>query len=338
MCLSSAPKNGIKRFSASGLRRRSLSGMTLVELMTSIIVASVIMVALLQTLSSASESWTQQSKNFSAQREGRVGMRILADDLAAAVVVPQWARDAATASRNGVSPNGGAGTSGGTSGGTTGGAGTKPSTQGMNDPRTGYSFAGASGPLESARLSFLRATGTDESVRVRRGDLTLVMYGVAISSDGGASGLAPNANSQKLVRRVFTPQETFRRLRALMEDDTPLVSDVDWQALVEMRDEPGVASTGVVAHDVIRFDLRPFDNLTMPSTPSLVPAWQPPKWMDFTLRVTNRQTGQYLETANDWNGSGVREDAILHGTRDAYDDDPEVKTYTMRLRMPTNAL
>jgi type II secretory pathway pseudopilin PulG len=334
MCLSSAPKTEINWSSASGLRRRSLSGMTLVELMTSMIVASVIMVALLQTLSSASESWTQQSKNFSAQREGRVGMRILADDLAAAVVVPQWARDAATASRNGGLPNGGAGATGGTTGGT----GPKPSTLGINDPRTGYSFVGASGPLGSARLSFLRATGTDESVRVRRGDLTLVMYGVAISSDGGASGLAPNANSQKLVRRVFTPQETFRRLRALMEDDTPLVSDVDWQALVEMRDEPGVASTGVVAHDVIRFDLRPFDDLAMPSAPSLVPAWQPPKWMDFTLRVTNRQTGQYLETANDWNGSGVREDAILNGTRDAYDDDPEVKTYTMRLRMPTNAL
>jgi hypothetical protein len=168
--------------------------------------------------------------------------------------------------------------------------------------------------------------------------LTLVMYGVAISSDGGASGLAPNANSQKLVRRVFTPQETFRRLKALMENDTPLVSDADWEALVEMREEPGVATTGVVAHDVIRFDLRPFDNIAMPGVPSAVPAWQPSKWMDFTLRVTNRQTGQYLETANDWNGSGVREDAILHGTRDDYDDDPEVKTYTMRLRMPTNAL
>jgi hypothetical protein len=304
--------------------------MTLVELMTSMIVASVIMVALLQTLSSASESWTQQSKNFSSQREGRVGMRILADDLAAAVVVPQWARDAATASRNLSSTNVGAGSTGGTS--------SKPPLSAINDPRTGYLFVGASGPLDSGRLSFLRATGTDESVRERRGDLTLVMYGVAISSDGGASGLAPNANSQKLVRRVFTPQETFRRLKALLENDTPLVSDADWQALVEMREEPGVATTGVVAHDVIRFDLRPFEDLAMPSASSTLPTWQPSKWMDFTLRVTNRQTGQYLETANDWNGSGVREDAILHGTRDAYDDDPEVKTYTMRLRMPTNTL
>jgi hypothetical protein len=331
MCPSSALDRRFGRTGPSLLMRRSgCSGMTLVELLTSMIVASVIMVALLQTLSSASESWTQQSKNFSSQREGRVGMRILADDMAAAMVVPQWARDA-------VESGGSAGTGSG-SGGTSGNSNNPANATEVNDQRTGYRFTGAEGPLGSARLSFLRATGTDESVSVRRGDLVLVMYGVAISADGRASGLAPNANSQKLVRRVFTPQETFRRLRLLMEDRTPLVSDLDWQALVELRDEPGVASTGVVAHDVIRFDLRPFENLLTPAVPPTGPAWQPAKWMDVTLRVTNRQTGQYLETANDWNGSGAREDVILNGTRDAYDDDPEVKTYTMRLRMPTQTL
>lgn len=292
--------------------------MTLVELLTSMIVASVIMVALLQTLSSASESWTQQSKNFSSQREGRVGMRILADDLAAAVVVPQWARDAVGTIADG--------------------AASEIEKSGVKDPRTGYFYTGSGGPLESAKLSFLRATNPGGATELRRGDLTLVMYGVAISSDGRASGLAPNASSQKLVRREFTPQETFRRLRLLMENQTALVSELDWQALVEMRDEPGVATTGVVAHDVIRFDLRPFENLLMPAAGSIMPAWQPAKWMDVTLRVTNRQTGQYLETPNDWKGSGVREDLILNGTRDAYDDDPEVKTYTMRVRLPTNLL
>lgn len=330
MCRSSAPSLEFDPNDAAGMRRRNRSGMTLVELLASMVVASVIMVALLQTLSSASESWTKQSKNFSSQREGRVGMRILADDLAAAVIVPQWARDAADASQSGGNSTGG--------GGESGGSNPDPTRAGINDPRTGYFLIGAEGPLGSARLSFLRASGTDESVAVRRGDLRLVMYGVALSSDGGASGLAPNANSQKLVRRVFTPQETFRRLRALMEDNTPLLAEIDWQTLVEMQEVPGVATTGVVAHDVIRFDLRPFENLLAPAAVSTVPAWQPPRWMDMTLRVTNRQTGQYLETANDWNGSGIRKDAILNGTLASYDDDPEVKTYTMRLRMPTNTL
>ena len=105
--------------------------MTLVELLASMMVASIIMVALLQTLTSASVSWTQQSKNFSAQREGRVAMRILADDLAAMVLVPQWARDAVAST-----PVSATGTPGG----------------GLDDNRTGYRVHPAQSSQDSSRL------------------------------------------------------------------------------------------------------------------------------------------------------------------------------------------
>lgn len=297
--------------------------MTLVELLASMMVASIIMVALLQTLTSASVSWTQQSKNFSAQREGRVAMRILADDLAAMVLVPQWARDAATSTAatnpgNPTNPNG---------------------DTASNDVRTGYSMNPAAGPLESARLMFLRATEPRaEGADAGRGDLCLVMYGLAMSPDHGASGLVPQANSQKLVRRVFSPAETFRRLKLHLESRMPLAGDADWQALKEMRHEPGIAEVGVVAHDVIRFDLKAFEEIKTLAASNSNHTTQPSKWMDVTLRVTNRQTGQYLETEMEWKGGGEKEQVLSNGTRDIFHDDPEVKTYTMRLRLPSNVL
>jgi hypothetical protein len=95
---------------------------------------------------------------------------------------------------------------------------------------------------------------------------------------------------------------------------------------------------GVVAHDVIRFDLKAFEDLKAVTSSPALPVWQPSKWMDVTLRVTNRQTGQYLETDGDWKGLGAKEKILLNGTRDTYHDDPEVKTYTMRLRLPSTVL
>jgi type II secretory pathway pseudopilin PulG len=289
---------------------RGRAGVTLVEMLTSLMVASILMVALLQTLASASDSWARQSRNFSAQREGRVAMRILADDLAAVVLVPEWARQAALS-----------------------GSADARSSVTAGDPRTGFGLMPAMGPLESARLMFLRASATEG-----RGDLQLVMYGVALSSDGGASGLTPRGTSQKLVRCVFSAGETFRRLKRHLELRTPLADEADWQALAELRHEPGAAEAGVVAHDVIRFDVKGFDDLMASMAPSSGDAWHPAKWMDVTLRVTNRQTGQSLETAGDWKGLGATRQILLNGTRDLYHDDPEVKTYTMRLRLPSTGL
>jgi type II secretory pathway pseudopilin PulG len=292
--------------------------MTLVELLASVMVASIIMVALLQTLTSASVSWTQQSKNFSAQREGRVAMRILADDLAAMVLVPQWAREAVVSTP--VSPTG-----------TPGG--------GLDDNRTGYRVDPAQSSQDSSRLMFLRATeAKGDGANTNRGDLCLVMYGLALVSDSSASGLTSQARSQKLVRRVLSPAETFRRLKRHLEASLPMATNADWEALEEMRFEPGIADSGVVAHDVIRFELRPFADVRSTSAPSAIPDWQPSKWMDVTLRVTNRQTGQFLETEGEWRGGGERGQLLLNGTSEVYHDDPEVKTYTMRLRMPSHML
>jgi hypothetical protein len=164
-----------------------------------------------------------------------------------------------------------------------------------------------------------------------------VIYGVAMSRDGGASGLAPEAASQKLVRREFSAEETFRRLRQLMENGRPLVGEGDWEALSEWRDDATVATTGVVAHDVVRFEARPFADLQAPRAVFAEPAWVLPRWLDVTLRVTNRQTGQMLRTAPDWRGAGEKAAALLNGTPEVYDDDAEVKTYTLRLRMPSPA-
>ncbi len=308
-----------RRAVAALLRRRS--GLTLVELLTSMMVASVIMVALLQSLTSASDSWTRQSKHFSSQREGRVAMRLLADDLAAMVLVPHPARSAADSAPGLV---------------------VIPDIDlqqppGLGEPRTGFMLETAANSLDSARLAFLRATQTRErDAEHGGGDLRLVMYGLAFSTDGGASGTAPNAMSQKLVRRVFSAAETYRRLKLHLQNQTPLVRSSDWQSLSELRDESSVSETGVIAHDVIRFDLRPFTDLARPDAAQNLPPSQPPNWLDMTLRVTNRQTGQHLQTQNDWLGTGMRD--LHNGTRDDYQDDPEVRTYTTRLRLPSSIL
>ncbi len=299
----------------AALRRRA--GITLVELLTSMMVASVIMVALLQSLTSASDSWTRQSKHFSSQREGRVAIRILADDLAAMTIVPGWARDAAPQVSNPSTAGGG--------------------TNSNSDIRTGYLLQLSDGPLASSRLAFLRAAKADErSPDHGRGDLRLVQYGVALTPDGGASGLSPQASSQKLARRVLSAAETFRRLQQHLQTGAPLITDLDWQALAQLRDEPGVAEVGVIAHDVIRFDLRTFQQLDNPVPPQDLQLWQPLNWLDATLRVTNRQTGQHLQTPDDWRGTGARASELLNGTRDLYHDDPEVRTYTTRLRLRAN--
>jgi hypothetical protein len=296
----------------------SQRGATLVELLTSLVVASILMVALMQSLAATSDSWTRQSKHFSSQREGRVGMRMLADDLTAMVVVPSWARRSFTQDR-----------AGGAEGEDLGGAA---------DERSGFILEPAVGPLDSARLAFLRATQPDEGAVSERGDLRLVMYGVALNRDGAASGLQSGSMSQKLVRREFTAAETFRRLKAMMENSTPLVREADWTALAEWRDDPAVVTTGVVAHDVIQFEVRPFMNLNNPQQQVARNRWEVPTWMDLGLRVTNRQTGQWLESQQDWRGEGVRSELLINGTPRDYSDDAEVRTYTARVMLPANTL
>jgi len=308
-------REGKKSDGLSKAGRRS--GATLVELLTSLVVASILMVALMQSLAATSDSWTRQSKHFSAQREARVAMRMLADDLTAMVLVPSWARRTFEA------------------GGMRGGAeGEDPAEK--DEELTGFYLETAAQPLASARLAFLRATQSGETTVSGRGDLRLVMYGVALNRDGAASGLMPGSMSQKLLRREFSAAETFRRLKALIENRTPLVSETDWLALTEWRDDLEVVATGVVAHDVIQFDARPFLNLTNPREEVARNPWELPTWMDLGLRVTNRQTGQWLESPQDWRGEGERSELLINGTPSDFLDDAEVRTYSARVRLPAN--
>jgi hypothetical protein len=208
----------------------------------------------------------------------------------------------------------------------------------FGDERTGFLLETAVRPLESARLAFLRATQPEEGAVSERGDLRLVMYGVALNRDGAASGLQPGSMSQKLVRREFSAAETFRRLKALLENRTPLVSEADWTALAAGRDDPAVVTTGVVAHDVIQFEVRPFLNLDNPQQQGQRNVWEVPSWMDLGLRVTNRQTGQWLESQQDWRGEGERTELLINGTPKDFSDDAEVRTYSARVLLPATTL
>jgi prepilin-type N-terminal cleavage/methylation domain-containing protein len=288
-------------------RKRREHGFSLVELLVSMAVASILIAALMQSLVSASDSWTRQSKHFSSQREGRTALRILADDLASLTSIP----------------------AGGPLSEDPSGVASAPFRFLVQSPSDGIS---------STRMAFLRTakrmtTGRDAG----RGDVRLVLYGVVLTDDGGASGLDPDAKSQKLVRRELSAEETFRRLEAHRLKGQPVVFETDWVSL-EVMQESGieVATHSVLAHDVIQFDLKALESL-VETTPRTGPWPQElaPKWVDATLRVTNRSTGRWLRSLMDWRGQGERAEQLTNGTPEIYHDDPEVRTFTMRLRLPS---
>lgn len=295
------------------------AGFSLVELLVTLAVALIVITALMQSMVSSLDSWTKQEKQFSSQREARAALRMLADDLASLATIPTGGPlDSDPQAVSGLQP-----------------------TRFLVQPGTAES-------ISTCRLAFLRtskrgATGSDGN----RGDLQLVLYGVALSPDGGASGLEMDARSQKLVRRQFSAEETYRRLEGHRINGQPLIFEDDWAKLEtppEATPAPAPGTTpaarnAILAHDVIRFDCKPLENLLPGQTPvTNWPEHRLPKWVEITLRVTNRQTGRLLKTAQDWRGEGVRSDAISNGTPDVYEDDLEVRTFSMRLRMPELAL
>ncbi len=303
----------------SSRRIASHGGFSLVELLVTMAVALIVITALMQSMVSSLDSWTKQEKQVSSQREARAALRLLADDLASIVVIPgggPFANDPSAV------------------------AGLQP-TRFLVQPGTAAS-------VSTSRLAFLRTVkratnGSDSS----RGDLQLVLYGVALTGDGGASGLELDARSQKLVRRQFSPAETFRRLEGHRVNGQALVFEDDWVKLETPPEAaagtPPAAAPGarnaVLAHDVIRFDCKALENL-LPGQPQQTnwPLERMPTWVEITLRVTNRQTARLLKTAQDWRGEGVRADAITNGTPGVYADDQEVRTFSMRLRMPSLTL
>ncbi|GEP40956.1 PilW family protein [Brevifollis gellanilyticus] len=295
------------------------AGFSLVELIVTMAVALILMTALMQSMVSSLDSWTKQDKQFSSQREARAALRLLADDLASIVVIP-------------------------------GGGPLELDPQAVSglQPTRFLVQPGTANSVSTCRLAFLRsakrvATGSGSG----RGDLQLVLYGVALTQDGGASGLELDARSQKLVRREFTPAETYLRLQGHRVTGQPLVFEDDWVKLETPPESAPASSSGappgarnsILAHDVMRFDCKALESLAPNQTP--LPTWPQhrlPNWVEVTLRVTNRATGRQLKTALDWRGEGILARELNNGTPDDYEDDREVRTFSMRLRLPTMAL
>lgn len=290
-------------------KRRMIAraGFSLVEVLVSMAVASILITALMQSLLSASDSWSRQSKHVTSQREARTALRLLADDLASAVALP---------------------------------AGGPLAQEAPGQASVPVRFWLESGPGEagSSRVGFLRsARKVPLGPEAGRGDLRLVMYDVVLTDDGGASGLEPDARSQKLVRCEFTAAETFRRLQNHLMTSASLFFESDWNRLKDPNSAPTeLANITVLAHDVIRFDLRALESLVNGQTDrSRWPELEMPNWVDLTLRVTNRQTARWLQSDADWRGQGERAQQLHNGTQDIYHDDPEVRTFAMKLRLPS---
>lgn len=281
-------------------------GFSLIELLVSMAVAAILVTALMQSLVSASDSWSRQSKHVSAQREARTALRLLADDLASAVALPA------------------------------GGPMLQEGPGQISTPVRFWLESPASAAL-SSRVAFLRmARRVPVGKEAGHGELRLVMYDVILSDDGGASGLETDARSQKLVRCEFSAGETFRRLQDHLLRSAQLLHESDWQRLKGVGEATSEdASVSVLAHDVIKFELKALEQLVNEGTVAAQwPESEMPAWVDMTLRVTNRQTGRWLRTIADWRGQGERSQQITNGTEDQFNDDPEVRTFSMRLRLP----
>lgn len=288
------------------------------EMLVTIAVAFILIVALMQIMVSSLDSWTKQEKQFSSLREGRAALRLLADDLASIAVIPSG-----------------------------GPLAEDPVAVAGKKPLRFLIQAGGADSVSTSRLAFLRTVkrptkGADSG----RGDLQLVLYGVALTPDRGASGAEGDASSQKLVRRQFSPQETYRRLEGHRVGGQPLVFEEDWVELerppepVADAAQPGVHNA-VLAHDVIRFDCKARADLNPAQSTEPPVQWidsELPAWVEIKLRVTNRQTGRLLKSMDDWRGEGVRASAITNGTPDVYEDDQEVRTLFMRMRLPSLTL
>ena len=302
----------MRRPSLAAFLSGSRPGFSLVELLVTMAVAFILTTALLQMMVSSLDSWTRQEKQFSSQREGRAALRLLADDLNSIAAIPDG-----------------------------GPLADEPAAVVGRSPMRFLLQNGTKESVSTTRLAFLRTVKPSQRGRdTGRGDLRLVLYGLALTPDGGASGLEPDAVSQKLVRRELSAAETYRRLESHRLQGQPMVFEADWAAL-ESAQEPADAESrararnAVLAHDVIRFDCRALERLDPTAVvPSLWPLEKLPAWVEVRLRLTNRQTGRLLKSLPDWRGDGVRAVALTNGTPENDLDDAEVRTFTMRLRLP----
>jgi hypothetical protein len=173
---------------------RARRGTSLIELLGAMTAAAVLVVALLEGVSAASEAWHRQIGCLGMEREARTALRLLQDDWQSLARLPQ-VESAPTA-------------------------------------WPGFWVTTPDSPGASSRLAFLRTEPAQRSsAAASGGDLCLVLYGVVFTPDGGATSAASRQASPKLLRRVFDAAETYLRLRAHQIDGQPLLTEADWQTL-----------------------------------------------------------------------------------------------------------
>jgi prepilin-type N-terminal cleavage/methylation domain-containing protein len=279
-------------------------GFTMVELMVSMGISTIILLVLLECFSQVLTSWTLESKREHSLREGRSGLQLLAQDLKTAITLPQ-ASTAADEAR-----------------------------------RERFQIKMAADRYASAGLAFLHTSSASRKLNATkpdRGDVKLVAYAMALSTDAGG------ATSQKLWRKEYATEETWKRIQAHIGAAQPLITEVEWTDFTKKdTGTPPKYEVEPVTYEAVRLEVLPLTVQSTGTTPTLEPAttWDAkdmPRYLDITLRVTNRPTATRLSTLADWRGQGQAA-AMLLGkslTPDDYSDDPEARTFTMRVGLDT---
>jgi prepilin-type N-terminal cleavage/methylation domain-containing protein len=280
-------------------------GFTLIEVLVSVAAASIMMLALMQGVTQASRNWVTQTKAFSTQRELRTALRLLADDLAAAVPVRA--------------------------------APIVPGVVAAPALRQQFILETPQDSYRSSKLAFFRAAplSLQRETPEAEGDLELVFYGVAHTPRPSPTGVGDQVMTQKLVRRVLSPAETMNRLHNHLVELGPLITPEDWTALEKASD-----GTEILAEQVIRFQVRATANRPRPGQKFIAdPIWNPanmPDAVQIALMVTNRETAGLLNTETDWRGHGNLSELITNSTPDDPLDDREANT--LHMVVPMNRL
>ena len=281
--------------------RQRTRAFTLLELLVSTAVSTLILAVLLQCFSQVLNAWTQETKTTGSLREGRTGLQIIAQDLETIVVIPPALPPTFTAADEA--------------------------------KRQRFILTLTTDDYGSARLAFLHSNKVKRNPGTTQpdsgGDVRIVAYTMNLSTD------ADGSVSQKLWRKEYPSDESWKRINSHFGAGLPLISDAEWTTF----SDPAFGAEPV-AYDAVRFEVQPLTASTTGGTTTWTPAksWDAknvPLYLDLTLRVTNRVTATRLKTADDWRGQGAASTLLLgqHLTPTDYTDDPEVRTFTARLTL-----
>lgn len=291
------------------------AGFTLVELLMAVAISSILLVMLASMLESSLTAYTGQQRQSSAAVESRAGLEILRADLRSYCAAP----DDFTKTSDDLIPR--------------------------------FIIEASSTDRGSDKIAFLRYLRSSANPAMAdtadQGSVVLVAYAVGFTADTG--GL----RSQKLYRQQFTPEETYVKLRDYLQLGTPLISDLEWQAVANPPEvepgQPAPASTAEpVVFQVIQFkaralrallavssDPQSINGIAAPTGVTVWPAEMRPAAVDVLLRVTNRGMAVRLTSAEDWRAEGNFQTLLLGRpvTPLVYEDDPEVDTRQLRIHL-----